>query len=115
MNKTSTADGPAFTAEERELVRAEFHPRFGQTSSIHDGIILRRWTSGPDKGRPKLSGPVQRLLDRGLAVLCEDGSWPRAAFTAAGLAALRALLANRRYLDRETHAALIDEIEALPD
>ena len=31
-----------------------------------EGIFLRTWHSGPQKGQPKLRAPVQSMLARGL-------------------------------------------------
>ena len=88
-----------FTAAERELIRRELHPRFGQDPSVADGIMLRTWRGGPYQGQPKLPPPVQSLLARGLVALRTDGRWPTAQFTEAGLAALRELARDRRALD----------------
>ena len=55
-----------FTAPERDLIRREFHPRFGQDPSVADGIMLRTWRGGPNAGQPKLPPAVQSLLARGL-------------------------------------------------
>lgn len=88
-----------FTAAERDLIRREFHPRFGQDPSVADGIMLRTWRGGPNAGQPKLPPAVQSLLARGLVEVRIDGRWPTAQFTEAGLAALRHLAQDRRALD----------------
>ena len=89
----------AFTAPERDLIRRELHPRFGQDPSVADGIMLRTWRGGPQAGQPKVPPAVRTLLERGLVQLHTGGRWPVATFTAAGLAALRLLAQDRRALD----------------
>ena len=88
-----------FTAPERDLIRREFHPRFGQDPLVADGIMLRTWRGGPKAGEPKLPPPVRTLLARGLVELRTDGRWPTAQFTHTGLTALRELAHDRRALD----------------
>ena len=104
-----------FTAAERDLIRREFHPRFGQDPSVADGIMLRTWRGGPNAGRPKLPPPVQSLLARGLVELRTDGCWPTAQFTPAGLAALRELAQDRRALDPARYAHVRREIGLAAD
>ena len=89
----------AFTAPERDLIRRELHPRFGQDPAVADGIMLRTWRGGPNAGQPKVSPAVRSMLERGLVELHAGGRWPVATFTAAGLAALRLLAQDRRALD----------------
>jgi hypothetical protein len=94
----------AFTAPERELIRRELHPRFGQEPSVADGIMLRTWRGGPNAGQPKLPPAVHTMLDRGLVEIRTDGRWPAAYFTEAGIAALRRLAQDRRALDPTRYA-----------
>ena len=89
----------AFTAPERDLIRRELHPRFGQDPAVADGIMLRTWRGGPNAGQPKVPPAVRSMLERGLVELHTGGRWPVATFTAAGLAALRLLAQDRRALD----------------
>ena len=100
----------SFTSRERELIRREFYPRFGQDPSLADGIFLRTWHSGPHKGEPKVPLAVQGLLDRGLVEVGPGRYGPRAVFTEAGLAELRALLGDRRAMDPERFAHLRREL-----
>ncbi len=96
----------AFTAPERDLIRRELHPRFGQDPSVADGIMLRTWRGGPNAGQPKVPPAVQSMIARGLVEVRTDGRWPTAHFTEAGLAALRHLAQDRRAMDpvRYAHA-----------
>src|SRR3954469_12217991 len=86
-----------FTRKDRDLMRLEFMQRFGSATSIHEGMLVKRWKSGPLKEQPKVSTGMQSLIDRGLAMLVDDGSrFPRARFTEAGLRALVAMADNPR-------------------
>src|SRR3712207_9326620 len=88
-----------FTAPERELIRREVGLHFGQYPRLADGLFLRTWRGGPQKGEPKLPPAVRTMLERGLVELRTGRGGPRAVFTAAGLAALRRLLLDRRAMD----------------
>ena len=55
-----------FTPPERELIRLELTPRFGQDPDLANGLFLRTWHSGPQKGEPKIPKAIQTMLDRGL-------------------------------------------------
>jgi hypothetical protein len=104
------SDPAAFTAPERELIRRELHPRFGQDPLVADGIMLRTWRGGPNASQPKLPPAVQSMLARGLVELRTDGRWPTARFTEAGLAALRRLALDRRALDPARYAHVRREL-----
>jgi hypothetical protein len=106
----ATRSPSPFTAPERDLIRRELHPRFGQDPSIADGIMLRTWRSGPNAGQPKLPPAVQSLIERGLVVVRTDGRWPAAHFTEAGLAALHRLAQDRRALDPGRYAHVRREL-----
>jgi hypothetical protein len=101
-----------FTRKDRDLIRLEFMQRFGSATSIHEGMLVRRWKSGPLKDQPKVSTGVQSLIDRGLATLVDDGSsFPRARFTEAGLRALVAMAADpRAFQPPDRYASLLAEI-----
>ncbi|PNQ95028.1 hypothetical protein C1S70_31140 (plasmid) [Azospirillum argentinense] len=99
-----TAD-PDFTPKERDLIRREFMRRLSSARSVHEGFLLRRWSTGARKGEPKLPAAVQSLLDRGLVTLADlDRRWPVARFTPARFRALRRMAADRRAFDVESHA-----------
>jgi hypothetical protein len=48
----SRADHPPcpFTAAERDRIRREMSLHFGQYPSLADGLLLRSWRGGPQKG-----------------------------------------------------------------
>jgi hypothetical protein len=108
---TSAAPLPSpFTAAERELIRREMGLHFGQYPSLADGLLLRTWRGGPQKGEPKLPPAVRSMLERGLVELRTERSGPRAFFTEAGLTALRQLLQDRRAMDPVRFAHLRQEL-----
>jgi len=39
-----------FTQQERDLIRLELMSRFGQDPDLANGLFLRIWHSGPQKG-----------------------------------------------------------------
>jgi hypothetical protein len=47
------------------LIRLELMPRFGQEPALTNGLFLRTWRRGPQKGQPKIPtaprSPQQRL------------------------------------------------------
>lgn len=103
--------GPAaFTSPERDLIRRELHPRFGQDPAVADGIMLRTWRGGPNAGQPKLPPAVRTMIERGLAEVHTGGRWPTAHFTAGGLAALRQLAQDRRAIDPARYANVWREL-----
>jgi len=89
----------SFSAAERELIRREMGLRFGQYPSLADGLHLRTWRGGPQKGEPKIPPPVRSMPERGLIEVRAGRFGPRAFFTEAGLEALRLLLRDRRAMD----------------
>jgi hypothetical protein len=108
-------DTPAFTPKDRDLIRMEFMDRFGSATSIHDGFWIKRWSTGPRKGQPKISPTLAALIDRDLVRLVEaESGMPRACFTEAGLRALIALADDRRaFQPPQRYAHLLAEIAAL--
>ena len=78
---------------------------FGQYPSLAEGLFLRTWRGGPQKGEPKVPPAVQSMLERGLVEIRPGRIDFRAVFTKAGLTALRQLLRDRRAMDpaRFTH------------
>lgn len=99
MSPSPTLSPYSFSAAERDLIRREFGPRFGQQPALAHGLFLRRWRSGPQTGQPKIPVAMRGLLDRGLLEIHAAGAHPRAFFTTAGLEALRHLAAHPRWLD----------------
>ena len=100
----------SFTARERELIRHEMGMHFGQNPSLADGIFLRTWRGGERRNQPKIPPAVQTMLERGLVEMRSTTRGPRAFFTAAGLAALRQLVLDRRAMDPERFAHLRVEL-----
>jgi hypothetical protein len=96
----------SFTARERALIRQEMSEHFGQHPCLADGIFLRTWRGGPQKGQPKTPPAVRSMMDRGLVEVRNSDRGPRAFFTEAGLGELRRLLLDRRYMDRARFAHL---------
>ena len=101
--------------KEREFVRREFRALINDAPSVHDGFRLKRWMTGPNKGKVKLSTAVQGLLDRGLITFEDVGLWPTAKFTENGLRALKLMAADRRAFDPALYQRLIDEVAQVPD
>lgn len=106
------ATAPAsLSPKEREFLRSGLSPVFGSAPLAADGILVRTRPPGPDGRRePKLGPAARSLVDRGLLRLEGDGPFPRLRFTDAGLAALRAMVADRRLTDPERFAHLRAEL-----
>lgn len=111
MNDADLSLSPA----EREIIRREFMSRYNEAPSVHEGFHVKRWSTGPNKGKPKMTTAVQGMLDRGLITIADEGFWPRAKFTERGLRALKVMAADRRALDPTRYAQLIDELAQIPD
>ena len=91
-----------FTPQERDLIRLELMPRFGQEPELANGLFLRTWRGGPQKGEPKIPKAMQGMLDRGLLEIRTNPMGRQAAFfTEAGMEGLRQLLEDRRVMDPE--------------
>src|SRR5215208_5589322 len=91
-----------FTPQERELIRLELMPRFGQEPELANGLFLRTWRDGPQKGQPKIPKAIRSMLDRGLVEIRPNPMGrPAAFFTETGLEGLRQLLQGRRVMDPE--------------
>jgi hypothetical protein len=107
--RSDTGASP-FTAQERDLIRREMGMHLGQYPSLADGLFLRRWHSGPQKGQAKLPAAVQSLLARGLVEIEPSPPGWRARFIEAGLQALRQLAQDRRALDPARYPRLRAEL-----
>ena len=89
-----------FTQQERDLIRLELMPRFGQDPDLANGLFLRIWRAGPQKGQPKIPKAIQSMPDRGLVRIGTNPMGrPAAFFTEAGLEGLRQLLQESRAMD----------------
>jgi hypothetical protein len=101
-----------FTPQERELIRLEMGMRFGQHPELANGLFLRTWRAGPQKGEPKIPAAIQSMIDRGLVVVRFNPMGRQAAFfTEVGMEALRQFLLDRRAMDPEQFAHLRQELE----
>ena len=103
----------SFTARERALIRQEMSEHFGQYPRLADGVFLRTWRGGAQKGQPKIPPAIRSMVDRGLVEIRDSDRGPRAFFTEAGLAELRRLLLDRRYMDPERFGHLRRELGLL--
>src|SRR5215211_5752079 len=100
-----------FTPQERDLIRLELMPRFGQELDLASGLFLRTWRGGPQKGQPKIPKAIQIMLDRELVRIgINPMGRPAALFTEAGLEALRLLLQESRAMDPERYGYLRREL-----
>ena len=88
-----------FTPAERAWLRQELGVHFGVGPQIADGLLLRTWKSGPEKGKPKLPPAARSMLDRGLIEIRPARIGYAAFLTEAGLAALRQLVLDPRAMD----------------
>jgi hypothetical protein len=85
-----------FTPGERMYIRREFHQFFSTFPTVAEGFQLKTWRAGPKQGQPKLPPAAASLVERGLMRLDVTIRPPRLFFTEPGLAALRAMMADRR-------------------
>jgi hypothetical protein len=107
-----------FTGTEITFLRSEFTPRFGTAPRIADGIMLRSWKSGPDRGQPRLPVAIQSLIQRGLVEVTQlargrtsfNSQLFRAYFTPEGLVALRSALQSRKAFDPDRFGHLLAEL-----
>jgi hypothetical protein len=100
-----------FTPAERDLIRLELTPCFGQDPDLANGLFLRTWHSGPQKGQPKIPKAMQSMLDRGLvAIGTNPMGRPTAFFTETGLQGLRQLLRDSRAMDPVRYGYLRREL-----
>jgi hypothetical protein len=83
---------------------------FSTLPTVAEGFQLKRWRGGPKAGQPKVPPVVQTMLDRGLLEIRADLPMPTAYFTGPGIAALRLLALDRRYLDPKKFAHIRAEL-----
>jgi len=115
MNTAMPTATSVFTPGERDYIRRELDQFFSTLPSVADGLQLRTWRGGPQAGQPKVPSAAQGLLERGLVRL-EPAPWPpRLYFTNAGLAALRAMMADGRLANPKTFAHVRRELGIDPD
>jgi len=110
MGKPEITDSTTLTPGERDYIRQELDRFFSTLPSVADGFQLRTWRGGPQAGQPKVPIKAKGLLERGLMRL-EPAPWPpRLFFIEAGLAALRAMMANTRFANPVTFAHVRREL-----
>ncbi len=109
-----TSDPPApsgvFTPAERDYIRREFDMFFSTLPSVAEGFYLKTWRGGPQAGQPKVPQAAAGLLERGLLRLDATGRQPRLFLTDAGLAALRAMMADARLAEPAKFAHVRQEL-----
>ena len=97
---TPDPSAPApFTPAERDYIRRELDMFFSTLPSVAEGFYLKTWRGGLRAGQPKVPQAAAGLFERGLLRLDTTGRQPRLFFTDAGLAALRAMMADKRLAD----------------
>ena len=99
MSTIETIATASFTAGERDYIRRELDMFFSTLPSVADGFMVRLWRGGLRAGEPKIPLLARGLLERGLMRLDTTARQPRLFFTETGLAALRAMMADRRFAD----------------
>ena len=110
MSTPRTITPAAFTPGERDYIRRELDQFFSTLPSVADGFQLRTWRGGSQAGQPKVPLVAKGLLERGLMRI-EPMPWPpRLFFTEAGLLALRAMMADRRFANPVTFAHVRQEL-----
>ena len=77
-------------------IRRELDQFFSTLPTVAEGFQLKTWRTGPKHGQPKLPPAAESLMERGLMRLDATLWPPRIFFTEPGLAALRAMMADRR-------------------
>ena len=106
-----TAPAPCpFTPQEREYIRRELDMFFGTLPSVAEGFQLRTWRGGPLAGQPKVPPAVRTMVERGLVEIRIGTRVPKVHFSEAGLAALRLLALDRRYMDPQKFAHVRAEL-----
>lgn len=114
MNPPKNPTEATFTAPEREYIRRELDQFFGTLPTAADGFQLKTWRGGAQKGQPKLPPPGRTLIERGLMQLDETARLPRLRFTETGVAALRLMMADRRFTDPVKFAHIRRELGIEP-
>lgn len=105
----SPSDCP-FTAPERDYIRRGLDIFFSTLPRVADGFQLRIWRGGPMAGQPKIPPPLRTIIDRGLMEVSAEPPFPRVYFTEAGIAALRLLAQDRRFMDPQKFAHVRAEL-----
>ena len=83
---------------------------FSTLPTVADGLLLKVWATGPNKGRPKLPPAAQSLAAKSFVTVDETQHRPRLLFTTTGREALRAMMANPRHADPVRFAHIRQEL-----
>jgi 2-hydroxychromene-2-carboxylate isomerase len=110
MTPSSNSSVATFTASERMYIRRELDQFFSTLPTVAEGFQLKSWRTGAKQGQPKLSPAAESLVERGLMRLDAALRPPRIFFTEAGLAALRAMMADRRLANPADFAHVRQEL-----
>ena len=111
MTTSKPPDTPApFTPAERDYIRRELDIFFSTLPSVAEGFYLKTWRGGPRAGQPKVPQAAAGLVERGLLRLDTTERQPRLFFTDAGLAALRAMMADPRLANPAKFAHVRQEL-----
>ena len=115
MTQTQPAPIAGFTPGERAYIRNELDIFFSTLPSVAEGFQLKTWRGGPERGKPKISPVAKSLLERGLMRLDTGERLARLVFTETGLAALRAMMSDRRLADPKKFAHIRQELGIDPE
>ena len=107
---TRQPEPDAFTAVERDYIRRELDMFFSTLPSVAEGFYLKTWRGGPQAGQPKVPQAAAGLVERGLLRLDTTARMPRLFFTEAGIAALRAMMADARLANPAKFAHVRQEL-----
>ena len=107
-----TSTPAVLTPAEREYMHPELSIFFSTLPTVAGGFTLKRWASGPRRGQPKVPQAAAGLVARGLMRLDVTAGWPPLLLTNAGLAALRAMMADARLVDLAKFAHVRRELGA---
>ena len=110
MSKIQIAPVAGLTPGERAYIRRELDVFFSTLPTVAEGFYLKTWRTGPQAGQPKVSPTARGLIERGLMRLDTEQRLPRLFFTEAGLAALRAMMMDRRFVDAKKFAHIRREL-----
>ena len=110
MTDTQTVPSTGLTPSERAYIRSELDMFFSTLPTVAEGFQLKTWRGGPERGKPKVSPVAEGLLERGLMRLDISGRLPRLVFTETGIAALRAMMSDRRLADPGKFAHVRQEL-----
>jgi hypothetical protein len=97
MSKLNQPTAAGFTPGERDYIRRELDMFFSTYPTVAEGFLLKTMRGGPEAGKPKRSPVAKGLVERGLMRLDVGLRAPQLYFATAGLAALRAMMTDRRF------------------